>query len=120
MLAPCLQTSCTSQSHPQVIFCTLKTILTMSITREGWLHQTANPNNHVKVDTLPAGLGVVIATLEPTGMFNDDVDCPRNPNAGADSVIPADVTKEQLEARLQADCLPYMRIATLLRHYIYR
>ena len=60
------------------------------------------------MDTLPAGLGVVIATLEPTGMFNDDVD------------IPSDVTKEQLEARLQADCLPYMRIATLLRHYIYR
>ena len=72
------------------------------------------------MDTLPAGLGVVIATLEPTGMFNDDVDSPRNPGAGPDSVIPSDVTKEQLEARLQADCLPYMRIATLLRHYIYR
>ena len=66
----------------------------------------------IQVDTLPAGLGVVIATLEPTGMFNDDVD--------SDLLIPSDVTKEQLEARLQADCLPYMRIATLLRHYIYR
>ena len=65
-----------------------------------------------QVDTLTAGLGVVIATLEPTGMFNDDMD--------VDSLIPSDVTKEQLEARLQADCLPYMRIATLLRHYIYR
>ena len=64
------------------------------------------------MDTLTAGLGVVIATLEPTGMFNDDMD--------VDSLIPSDVTKEQLEARLQADCLPYMRIATLLRHYIYR
>ena len=64
------------------------------------------------MDTLPAGLGVVSATLEPTGMFNDDVD--------SDLLIPSDVTKEQLEARLQADCLPYMRIATLLRHYIYR
>ena len=67
---------------------------------------------HSQVDTLTAGLGVVIATLEPTGMFNDDMD--------VDSLIPPDVTKEQLEARLQADCLPYMRIATLLRHYIYR
>ena len=72
------------------------------------------------MDTLPAGLGVVIATLEPTGMFNDDVDCPRNSSGLSDSLIPSDVTKEQLEARLQADCLPYMRIATLLRHYIYR
>ena len=67
----------------------------------------------------------MIATLEPTGMFNDDVDCPRGGNQGnaagqSDSLIPSDVTKEQLEARLQADCLPYMRIATLLRHYIYR
>ena len=58
-------------------------------------------------------------------MFNDDVDCPRGGNPGnaagsLDSLIPSDVTKEQLEARLQADCLPYMRIATLLRHYIYR
>jgi len=87
--------------------------------REGWIQQTANPNNHVKVDTLPAGLGVVIATLEPTGMFNDDVDCPRTSSGSSDSLIPSDVTKEQLEARLQADCLPYMRIATLLRHYIY-
>ena len=72
------------------------------------------------MDTLPAGLGVVIATLEPTGMFNADVDSPRNLGDGSDSLIPLDVTKEQLEARLQADCLPYMRIATLLRHYIYR
>ena len=67
---------------------------------------------HSQVDTLTAGLGVVIATLEPTGMFNDDMD--------VDSLVPSDVTKEQLETKLQADCLPYMRIATLLRHYIYR
>ena len=75
---------------------------------------------HPQVDTLPAGLGLVIATLEPTGMFNNDVDCSRNPSASSDSLVPSDVTKEHLEVRLQADCLPFMRIATLLRHYIYR
>ena len=72
------------------------------------------------MNTLPAGLGIVIATLEPTGMFNADVDCPRSPGASSDSRILSDLTKEQLEAQLQADCLPYMRIAALLRHYIYR
>ena len=72
------------------------------------------------MDTLSAGLGLVIATLEPTGMFNNDVDCSRNPSASSDSLVPSDVTKEHLEVWLQADCLPFMRIATLLRHYIYR
>jgi len=84
--------------------------------REGWLHQTSNPNNHVKIDSLAAGLGIVIATLEASGIFNDDVDCPRLP--GPDT-IPSDVTLEQVEVRLQASCLPYLRIAALLRHYIY-
>jgi E3 ubiquitin-protein ligase UBR3 len=84
--------------------------------RDSWLQQTAIPNHHVKIDTLSAGLGVVVATLEPSGMFNDDVDCPRTP--GPDS-IPSDVTVEQLEAWLQAACLPYLRIAALLRHYVY-
>ena len=103
-LQACLRLACRLPAHHRATL------------RETWLHQTSNPSNHVKIDTLPAGLGVVIATLEPTGMFNDEVDRPRTP--GPDS-IPADVTREQLEGRLQADCLPYLRIAALLRHYIY-
>ena len=64
-LQACLRIACRLPAHHRASL------------RESWLHQTSNPNNHVKVDTLAAGLGVVIATLEPSGMFNDDVDCPR-------------------------------------------
>ena len=70
----------------------------------------------MKVDTLAAGLGIIISTLDSSGLFNYDVDHLRGPTADS---LPHDVTFEQLEARLQANCLPYLRIAFLLRHYIY-
>ena len=103
-LQACLRLACRLPAHHRASL------------RESWLHLTSNPGNHVKIDTLAAGLGVLIATLEPSGMFNDDVDCPRTP--GPDS-IPSDVTLDQLEGRVQASCLPYLRIAALLRHYVY-
>ena len=65
----------------------------------------------MKVDTLTAGLGVVVATLDSCGLFNHDPD--------SNNLFPADITLNQLEAHLQAAYLPYMRIAALLRHYIY-
>jgi len=103
-LQACLRLACRLPAHHRATL------------REKWLLQTSNPNTHIKIDTITAGLSVVVATLEASGMFNDDVDCPRTP--GPDS-IPSDVTLDQLEGRVQASCLPYLRIAALLRHYIY-
>jgi len=100
----CLKLACRLPTHHRTVL------------RDEWRRQANNPANHMKVDTLGAGLGIIIATLDSSGLFNDDVDHPRGPTADS---LPHDVTFDQLEARLQANCLPYLRIASLLRHYIY-
>ena len=43
-----------------------------------------------------------------SGLFSEDLE-----------QLPKDVTLDQLELRVQASCLPYLRIAALLRHYVY-
>ena len=84
--------------------------------RDEWRKSESSPGNPLKVDTLAAGLGILVASLDASGIFNDDVDHPRGPSHDS---IPNDVTIDQLEARVQVNCLPYLRIAALLRHYVY-
>ena len=84
--------------------------------RDDWRRQAASANNPMKVDTLQAGLGIVISNLDSSGLYNDDIDHPRGPSHDS---LPQDVTAEQIEARVEANCLPYLRIAALLRHYVY-
>merc|ERR1712142_739595 len=100
----CLKLACRLPNHHRTVL------------RDEWRRQANTPGNHMKVDTLAAGLGIIISNLDASGLFNDDVDHPRGPSADS---LPHDVTFDQLEARLQANCLPYLRIASLLRHYIY-
>jgi len=100
----CLKLACRLPTHHRTVL------------RDEWRRQASTPGNHMKVDTLAAGLGIIISNLDASGLFNDDVDHPRGPTADS---LPHDVTFDQLEARLQANCLPYLRIASLLRHYIY-
>ena len=87
-----------------------------NLLRDEWRKAAANPANPQKIDTLAAGLGVLISTLDASGLFNDDVDHPRGPSHDS---LPPDVTMDQLETRVQANCLPFLRIASLLRHYVY-
>ena len=68
------------------------------------------------VDSLAAGLGCVISSLSDSRLFNDDVDYPRSPTADS---LPLNVTMDELETRLQVNMLPFLRVAALLRHYIY-
>ena len=68
------------------------------------------------MDTLASGLGILVSSLDASGIFNDDVDHPRGPSHDS---INNDVTIDQLEARVQVNCLPYLRVAALLRHYVY-
>ena len=89
-----------------------------ALLRDEWARAAADPANPRKVDTLSAGLGILLAsTLHSAGLFNDDTD-PGGRGPGPDH-IPHDVTYDQLEVAVQAGCLPYLRIAALLRHYIY-
>jgi len=71
---------------------------------------------YMKVDTVALGLGVVCSLLDSTGIFKDDVDYPRH---GTSSNLGPNVTLEELEHCVQAECLNFMRIASILRHYIY-
>ena len=87
-----------------------------NVLRDEWRRAAANPANPMKVDTLAAGFGILAACLDASGLFNDDVDHPRGPSHDS---LPNDVTVDQLEQRIQANCLPYLRIAALLRHYVY-
>ena len=83
--------------------------------KDEWRKSESSPGNPLKVDTLAAGLGILVSSLDASGVFNDDGDRPRVPY----DTIPNDVTIDQLELRVQANCLPYLRIAALLRHYVY-
>ena len=100
----CLKVACRLPAHHR------------NLLRDEWRKLAADPNNPQKVDTIAAGLGVLIASLDGSGLFNDDVDHPRGPSHDS---LPLDVTLDQLEQRVQANCLPYLRIAALLRHYVY-
>jgi E3 ubiquitin-protein ligase UBR3 len=66
------------------------------------------------VDTVALGIGLVSAALDATGVFNDDVDYPRE--KGRQGLA---LSLEELEAAVQAECLCFMRVAALLRHYVY-
>ena len=100
----CLKLACRLPSHHR------------NSLRDEWRVQAANINSPMKVDTLQAGLGIIIANLDSSGLFNDDVDHPRGPSHDS---LPPDVTAEHIESRVQANCLPFLRIAALLRHYVY-
>ena len=85
--------------------------------RDDWRLQAASANNPLKVDTLQAGLGLLTANLDSCGLFSEELDPARGPQSA--DLLPQDVTGEQIEARVQTNCLPYLRIAALLRHYVY-
>ena len=100
----CLKVACRLPTHHR------------NVLRDEWRRETSVPGNPLKVDTLAAGLGILVSSLDASGLFNDDVDHPRVPSHDS---LPSDVTFDQLEQRVQANCLPYLRIAALLRHYVY-
>ena len=92
----CLKLACRLPAHHR------------NILRDEWRKAEAQPANPLKVDTLTAGLGILVSCLEASGLFSEDLE-----------QLPKDVTLDQLELRVQASCLPYLRIAALLRHYVY-
>jgi E3 ubiquitin-protein ligase UBR3 len=85
--------------------------------RDDWnlrVHQ-AESQAYTKVDTVALGIGLVSAALDATGVFNDDVDYPREKGRREGLAL----SLEELEAAVQAECLCFMRVAALLRHYVY-
>ena len=91
------------------IVCRLPQHLRNSL-RDEWRRSESSPGNPLKVDTLASGLGILVSNLDASGIFND--------NLGDDS-LPNDVTMDQLEARVQDNCLPFLRNAALLLHFMY-
>ena len=91
------------------IVCRLPQHLRNSL-RDEWRRSESSPGNPLKVDTLASGLGILVSNLDASGIFNDNL---------CDDSLPNDVTMDQLEARVQDNCLPYLRIAALLLHFMY-
>ena len=83
--------------------------------RDEWNRKVSQneTQSYVKVDTVLLGIGLVCSVLESSRIFNDNVDDPRHSTA---TRLSADVS---LQGYVQAECLNYMRIASLLRHYLY-
>jgi len=88
--------------------------------RDEWQQRVAclaESQAYTKVDTVALGLGLVSASLDASGIFNDDaaaVDYARH-----SSQLGPNISLEDLETAVQADCLCFMRVAALLRHYAY-
>lgn len=95
----CLQISCKLSPENRALL------------KNEWQKQALQPGVYMKIDNLANGLGAVIAYLDSSGLFNTDLD--------STPLYPVDVTLDQLEHLMQVSCLPYMRIAALLRYYIY-
>lgn len=107
-MANCARLSCRlSPQHRQLL-------------KEEWARMLQSPGTSNStgppIDSLAAGLGCVVTSLSDSLIFNDDVDYPRSPSS---DTLPANVTMEELETRVQLHCLPFLRVASLLRYYIY-
>ena len=72
--------------------------------------------SYLKVDTVALGLGLICSQLDTSGVLNDVFDYPRHNTAPQMS---PHVSLEELENFVQTESLNFMRIASLLRHYIY-
>ena len=86
--------------------------------RDEWNQRVrlAESQAYTQVDTVALGIGLVSAVLDACGIFNDDVDYPRHTTT---SKLGHNISLEELEAAVQAECLCFMRVAALLRHYAY-
>ncbi|XP_075237272.1 ubr3 ubiquitin ligase isoform X2 [Lycorma delicatula] len=62
------------------------------------------------LSTLEAAMSLTITTLDPTHLYAEDSD------VDMEHVIP---DKQEVELKIQQLCLPFLRIAALLRHHLY-
>lgn len=108
------------------VSCLLPTVIRQSFL-EDWQTKVRNntdPQSYLKVDTVSMAIGLLASILEPSNLYFEDIAA----SLGATAVLPGDskaqkfdpnVTIEEIEHRIQIECLNFMRIASLLRHYIY-
>ena len=71
---------------------------------------------YLKIDSVALGLGFICSMLDTSGVFNDDVDYPRHQTSAK---LGPNVSLDELELFVQKETLSFMRIASLLRHYVY-
>ena len=72
-----------------------------------WIQACLKVSNPLQVDTLLSGLAALVTSLDASGILI-------HPQG-----LAHDVSSDALEDLVQANCLPYLRIAALLRHHVY-
>ena len=82
--------------------------------------QNTDPHRYLKVDTVTSAIGLLSSCLASTGLFHDQPDAQLTETAAAQRITnPTSITMDELEQRVQIECLNFMRIASLMRHYTY-
>ena len=80
--------------------------------------QNTDTQRYLKVDTVTSAIGLLSSCLVSTGLFSEQTEeaASQSEKTGQFS---QSVTPDEIEHRVQVECLNFMRIASLMRHFIY-